>query len=482
MHNGESQNGQVSLATPTEINADLLKRHGRTGNLFKGALLLTGILFILGILGVILRIWGGIHVPFLEIQLPNDTVDWGYHAAAFAFILTTAQAAVMVAIAPRMAKAHWRRPISRIAEMFAVVGIVNLLMFIPLLSVLPSLEDGRRTLWFYDAADPILSKVPVYTPHIWASLSLVFLVLSGLMLLWVSSLADLATIRDSSSGRRRRFFAWLANGWHGTSKQWFVKYHRIGILGAFYFMMLVFTHFLIATDFDMALIPGWIDALFPITHAANSLQAGCATVIIAMFVLRRFGGYGDWIGLDQFWGLGKLMFALSLLWFWFWFSSFIILWYGSRPNEESVLDLIIRGPYQPAFMAAFILNFIAPLFMMMWNPVRKSIWGPTIVATGILIGTFFDRIRLYVSAYSIPGIGDSSVDKHMLPAELPQAVMPHFIDYVIWIGAIAGSVFVYMLATRIFPVINIWEQKELLLYKFHKKLHRTEVLVLGKPD
>ncbi|SVD93512.1 uncharacterized protein METZ01_LOCUS446366 [marine metagenome] len=39
-----------------------------------------------------------------------------------------------------------------------------------------------------------------------------------------------------------------------------------------------------------------------------------------------------------------------------------------------------------------------------------------------------------------------------------------------------------MLATRIFPIINIWEQKELLLYKFHKKLHRTEVLVLGKPD
>ncbi|MDP7578242.1 MAG: polysulfide reductase NrfD [SAR202 cluster bacterium] len=472
MHNGESQNGQANLATPAGINTDLLKRHGNTGKLFRSVLLVTGIMFLVGIVGIVLRL--------LEDGTENTRV-WGYHAAAFAFILTTAQGAVMVAIAPRMAKAHWRRPISRVAEMFAVVGIVNLLMFIPLLSVLPSLEDGRRSLWFYNAADPILSKVPVYTPHIWASLSLIFLVLSGLMLLWVSSLADLATIRDSSSGRKHRFFAWLANGWHGTSKQWFMKYHRIGILGAFYFMMLIFTHFLIATDFDMALIPGWIDALFPITHAANSLQAGCATVIIAMFVLRRFGGYGDWIGLDQFWGLGKLMFALSLLWFWFWFSSFIILWYGSRPNEESVLNLIIRGPYQPAFMAAFILNFIAPLFMMMWNPVRKSIWGPTLVATGILIGTFFDRIRLYVSAYSIPGIGDSSVDKHMLH-EIPQTVMPHFIDYMIWVGAIGGSVFVYMLATRIFPIINIWEQKELLLYKFHKKLHRTEVLVLGKPD
>ena len=471
MHNGASQNGRAVLATPAQVTTDLLNRHRSTGNLFRGALGVTGVMFILGIVGVVLRLSDG----------TDKTHLWGYHAAAFSFVLTTAQAAVMVAIAPRLAKAHWRRPISRVAEMFAVVGLVNFLIFMPLLLVLPSLEDGRRTLWFYDAADPKFSEVPVYAPHIWAVLALGFLVLTGLILLWVSSLADLAAIRDESSGRRRGFFAWLANGWHGTSKQWLVKYHRLGMLGAFYFMMLVFTHFLIAVDFNMALIPGWIDALFPATQAANSLQAGCATVIVAMFVLRRFGGYGDYIGLDQFWGLGKLMFALSLLWFWFWFSSFIVLWYGARPNEQGVLDLIFRGPYQPAFMVTFALNFLAPLFMMIWNPVRKSIWGPTLIAVGILVGTSLDRIRLYVAAYSIPGIGDPEVQKHEL-LEIPATVMPDVTDVLIWVGAIGGSIFVYMLATRIFPIINIWEQKELLLYKFHKQLHRTEVLVLGKPD
>ena len=38
------------------------------------------------------------------------------------------------------------------------------------------------------------------------------------------------------------------------------------------------------------------------------------------------------------------------------------------------------------------------------------------------------------------------------------------------------------MATRIIPVINLWEQKELLLYKVHKKYHRTVVMVLGKPE
>ena len=473
MHNGASRNGHAAASTAAEVNRDLLERRRGTGNLFRASLAVTGVMLVLGVVGLVLRL----------ARDGTDPAVWGYHAAVFAFLLTTAQGAVMVAIAPRLAKAHWRRPISRIAELFAVVGAFNFLVFIPLLWVLPSLADGRRTLWFYDPTDPGYSKVPEYSPHIWATVALGFLVLAGIALLWVSSLPDLAAIRDESGRRGRRFFAMLANGWSGTSRQWFVQYHRLGMLGAFYFMMLVFTHFLIAVDFNMALIPGWIDALFPATHAANSLQAGCAAVIIAMFVARKWGGYGDYIGLDQFWGLGKLMFALSLLWFWFWFSSFIVIWYGAKPSEQAVLDLIVRGPYQPAFMAAFVLNFLAPFFMMMWNPVRKSIWGPTVVAAGILVGTLFDRVRLYVAAYSIDGIGDPTVDKHEFHSVgSAGANLPDPIDMLIWVGVAGGAVFVYLVATRIFPIINIWEQKELLLYKVHKQFHRTEVLVLGKPE
>ena len=180
----------------------------------------------------------------------SDKAVWGYYAAVFAFILTTAQAAPIVAIAPRLAKGHWRRPISRAAELWSVVGLFSILLFIPLLWVLPSLEDGRRTLWFFDPGE-----VPRFSPHIWATLALVALVVVGLMLLWVSSLPDLAAVRDHSSGWRQRWAARLAGRWHGTSQQWNVLYHRMGILGAFYFIMLVFVHFLISVDFVMALVP-----------------------------------------------------------------------------------------------------------------------------------------------------------------------------------------------------------------------------------
>ena len=58
----------------------------------------------LGIIGFVMKLNSGF----------SDKVIWGYYAAMFAFILTTAQAAPMVAIAPRLAKAHWRKKSSLI--------------------------------------------------------------------------------------------------------------------------------------------------------------------------------------------------------------------------------------------------------------------------------------------------------------------------------------------------------------------------------
>ena len=196
-----------------------------------------------------------------------------------------------------------------------------------------------------------------------------------------------------------------------------------------------------------------------------------------MFVLRK-SGYGDYIELDQFWGLGKLLMALSLLWFWFWFSSFNILWYGRKPNEQAVLDLLMTGPYLWMFISTFVLNFLAPFFLMIWNPIRKSIWGPTLVAAGVLVGTLLDRVRIYVAAYSVP---DEEAAHHVL-GHVPDAVTPQVADIMVWAGGLGGAVLVMLLVARLVPVVSMWEQVELLLYKVHRKFHRTEVLVLGKPD
>ena len=461
----------VPPTSPEEATNFLIGKHLKVGDNFWRAAAAFGVLTILGLIGFVMKLVGGV----------GDTVIWGYYAAMFSFIITTASAAPMVAIAPRMANAHWRRPISRAAELWSVVGLLSLLWFIPLLWVLPPLSDGRRSLWFFD-----MLKMPSYSPHIWASAAILGLVGTGLALVWMSSLPDFASLakRAPAGSRHQRWAAWMARGWVGTSKQWFMLKHRMGILGALYFMMLVFVHFLISVDFLMTLIPGWIDALYPVTHAANALQAAAATMVLTAWVLRKFGGYEDYIGLDQIWGIGKLMFALSLLWFWFWFSSFNVYWYGRKPNELAVLELLIHGPYIWVFFAVFMLNFVIPLWTLVWNPVRHSLWGPPIIAVSVLVGTFLDRIRLFVAAYSVEGIGNPSYDKReMEPGHVPSTIMPEIWDVFIMLGVVGAIILVYMLAARLFPIVNFWEQRELQLYdQGHVQNHRGHVRVMGKSE
>jgi len=450
--------------SPAAINDDLVARHESKSKYFKPIILALGVGVILGVVGLILRLVDGV----------SDTSKWGYTAAVLAFLLTTASAAPMVAIAPRIAKGHWRRIISRPAEMWSAAGLISLLLFIPMLWVLPSLEDGRRSLWFYHPGE-----VFAYSPHLWMTLSILGLVVLGFVLLWLSALPDFALLRDRASdgSKEKKRYTWLARNWTGATGDWIWQKHRLGIVGALYFLMLITVHFLFSVDFLMTLVPAWIDALYPATHAVHALQAGTATMLLTMFILRKFCGYKE-IGHDQFWGLGKLMFALSLMWFWFWMSSFMVYWYGKKPNEIQVLELFIKGPYLPLFYANFILVFVVPLFTMIWNFLRRSIWGPALISVSVIIGIFLDRIRVYVAAYSV---SDQSAEFHGIKT-IPPTVYPDVADVFIVIGAIAGPILVYMLISRVIPIINIWEQKELLLYKLHKKYHRATVMVLGKPE
>ena len=403
MHNGASHNGHGALTTPKAVEDDLLDKGTLRGSTFRIAVIVFAALSVLGVVGFVIRLTDGI----------GNTPVWGYHAALFAFILTAAQGAPMVAIAPRIANAHWRRSISRVAELFGLVGVVSFIIYIPIAWVLPSMEDGRRTLWFYGKL-----HLPAHMPEITVTLVLLALTVTGLWLLWVSAMPDLAMLRDRSTGTKKLWYGRLARGWVGTSGQWHWQKHRLGYLGAFYFMMLVTAHFAFSIDFAVALVPGWVDALYPATHAHNSLQAGVAITLIAMFVMYRFGGYkdyitstssGDWVSSCspcRCCGSGS--------------GSRVSSSSGSaRSRPKRRCSTFCSSGLTCRYSSSYSCSRFRSPVVDDRNPLRKSVWGPVVIACGVLIATLFDRIRVYVSAFSV----SESTDMHQL-VEIPDAVLP----------------------------------------------------------
>jgi hypothetical protein len=467
-NSGYGQQASAAMQmTHQSVNDDLVGRVFTTSNTYKLAVLLFGLVFALGIVGFAIRASGG----FSEA----DRANWGYYAATFAFLLATFGSAPLVAVGMRFTKNHWRRPLSRASELFAIVGVLNLLWFIPLLFLFPSLEN-RKSIWF---------EVPIHrdAPIIADFAAIIALVFTGLAILYFSALPDMAAMKYHGTGKRSIFFGPLVRHWRGTPRQWDIQKAALAMLGAFYFMMLVFVHFLISSDFAMAFVPGWVDSMLPAHHALVGIQAGLAIVVVTCFLLRSVGGYKEYITLDLFWSASKLLLALGLLWGYFWFAEFNTFWYGRKPVNQEIIQLTMFDTYKLAFYLNLLGNFLIPTILLIWNPIRRSFWGPTLAAVAILIGTFFMMVRLYVPGFGIRDItAESVVELRQLHPEQLTTIWPGGADYLIIFGGISGSILIYLLATRFLPVLSVWETKEGLLYQVVRPFLKGTYMVLGKPE
>ena len=434
------------------------------GKNMKRVLLVVGVLTLIGVIALIFKgvLYSG----------TDDQARWGYVAALMSFLLTVGSGAPMVAVAATLAKGQWIKQLQRISVLFSTVSVATTIVLLPLLFQLPPLvTEGarRRSVWF---------EAPDYSPHIWVVLTMLTLLIVGLSFLYSSALPDFAAMRDHSTGWRQRLGQRLARGWIGTDGQWRSLRLRIGMFGTLYFLVMVFAHFLISTDLNMSLVPGWRDAIYPMYHVVTAFQAGTAGVVLLAWVARRWFGAKEYILQDHFWALARLLFATTLMWFYFWFSGFIVFWYGRSASDMAFIDLLIRGPMIWAFVITIIFAFFTPWWWLIWNRVRNSVNGPAIGATLVLIGILFDRIRLYVPAWSVPP--EQIHDRFLM--QIPATVWPDIFDVLIIVGFIAFAVLLLLASTRALPIVSVWQAQEYNLLAKPVKYLRARGVLLAKPD
>ncbi len=454
-------------APPPNVDANVVAKEliASTTNAsarFKTIVWILGILGIIGIVSLILK-W---------IDQGDDSTKWGYVASLVSFLLAVCGGAPMVAMAPVMAKANWVRPITRLAAMFSFGSLVTIIMLIPLVALLPPLVyEGtrRRSIWF---------EAPDYAPHIWSVIGLLLLFITGLMLFYSAAIPDFASMRDHSTGWRQRWGKRLARGWVGTDIQWRTLRMRIGMFGTFYFLILVFVTFLISTDYGQSVIPGSRDAIYPMSLTISSFQGGVAAIVIALYFSRKWMNLEKFVHLDAFWSLSRLLFALTLLWVYFFYSSFIVFWYGRSANDIATLDLLIRGPMVYAFIAGAILIWFIPWWILIWNRVRRGTTAMVVGAFIILIGLMLDRIRYFVSAWSVP---QDQIHQKWLKV-IPETYFPNVYDILIIIGGISLAAMLIMLVTRVIPVLSVWQVQEFNLLAKPIRYVRGHATLVAKPD
>jgi len=403
-------------------------------------------------------------LSLLAADGPEPRARWAYLAATLSFILSTAQAAPILALATRLTRGYWSVPLRRLAELGAVAGLVTAPLCILLLFQLPDWHH-RPSIWQDWPGAPLL----------WDTIAVTLLAVLGMLLLHVAALPDFAAARDAGAGGLTRL---RALGWRGTIRQWRVLSYGLTLLGACYLMLYTLVHLLVVSDLALSLVPHWNSAVIPPYHALSGVQGGVAATVLALGLLRRTAG-PERVEASAFHACGIILLVLALIWFWFVWSEFVTLWYGRMPHEQWLLGLLMFGPGLVPFLAAFGLCFLLPTVLLIWNPIRNSVRGPVVVAALTLVGLLADRVRIFGAAWSVAG----PVLPHEAPLPpLPAFPLPGLLDLLIVVGLPAAVLCLGLLVLRLLPPLPLWEGRAVDLLTVEEPLARARVAVVGKPS
>ena len=365
----------------------------------------------------------------------NTPEYWGIYIICFVFFIGISHAGTLISAILRVANAEWRRSITRSAEFITV-------LVIGFGAVQPILDLGRP-----DRVLNVFLHAQAFSPLLWDVLSIGLYFTASSVYLYVPMIPDLARIRDLGL-RPRALYAFLAIGYQDTPAARHTLERIIGILAIAVIPIAVSVHTVIGWIFALTLKPMWHSAIFGPYFVIGAIFSGIAALIIAMTILRRVYRLEAYFKDVHFNNMGLLLFVTTVLWFYFTFAEHLTVWYGGEASELATLYAKLTGDFAVPFWTMVACCFVVP-FALMSRRATRNVAGTTIASIAVVIGMWLERFNIVVPTSLHPRIGAPPV--HYIPSWVELSIMS---------GTLAGFILVYMVATKFFPIISIWEIQE----------------------
>jgi len=384
--------------------------------------------------------WGGV-AYFLQLRYGlgvtglNTPEYWGIYIINFVFFIGISHAGTLISAILRISNAEWRRAITRSAEFITVLVIA-------FGAVQPVLDLGRPDRVLY-----VLIHGQAWSPLLWDVCSIGLYFTASSVYLYVPMIPDLALIRDL--GIRPRWLYWfLAIGYHDTPGARHVLQRIIAILAIAVIPIAVSVHTVIAWIFALTLRPMWHSTIFGPYFVVGAIYSGIAALILAMAILRRVYRLEAYFKPVHFDNMGRMLLLMSLLWTYFTFAEYLTAWYGGEEAELATFWSKLAGPYAIPFWLMVISCFLVPLALMSRSATR-TVRGASIASVFVVIGMWLERFTIVVPTSVHP-----RVEMH------GAFYIPSWVEMSIMAGTFSGFILVYMVATKFFPIVSLWEIQE----------------------
>jgi Ni/Fe-hydrogenase subunit HybB-like protein len=413
----------------------------RPGKLWYIAITISSTALIVGVIAITLTIWKGIGLWGL-----NRTIGWGWGITNFVWWVGIGHAGTFISAILLLFRQKWRTGINRSAEAMTIFAVMCAGLF-------PLIHMGRLPLGYFILPYPNSRQVWVNfnSPLLWDVFAITTYLLVSILFWYMGLLPDIATIRDRTKTKVRKFiYGTLSFGWTGSARHWSRHESMSLILAGLAAPLVLSVHSIVSFDFATSVIPGWHTTIFPPYFVSGAIFSGFAMVLTLMLIARKTMNLTDYITINHVESMNKIIIATGSIVGVAYITELFMSWYSGSIYERFTFYNRALGPYWWAYWIMMTCNVISP--QLLWfKKLRRSVIFTFILSIFINIGMWFERFVIVVT----------SLHRDFLPSSWAM-YKPTIIEVSIFLGTLGIFFTCFLLFVRFFPVIAIAEVKAVL--------------------
>ncbi len=396
------------------------------------------ILFSLGVFAYLTQWFSGLGETGL-----SRPIFWGVYITNFVFFIGLAHSGTFISAILRLFGAGWRKPLTRAAE---AITLFSLPFGVGSILIDMGRPDRVLNIFFFGRFQ---------SPLLWDISAVSLYLFSSIVFFYLSLLPDIALCRDRLTDVPvwwQKTYKLLALGWTGQPEQ-FERLEKVLDGMAIFMTLLVITvHTVVSWVFGMTLQPGWHTALIGPFFLVGAIFSGTAAVVIVLALLRRVYHMEIVLPVSLFNYLRKLLIVFTIAWLYMMIAEFLTIGYGNLADEMPVLLQKFTGDFAPLFWTMALFVFLLPLIIFLF--LGKNNIGWMVVASVLInIGMWLERFLVIVPTETRPRFISTLMDG-------VGSYHPSWVELSITVGLFAGLTLLYVVFTRFFPIVPIWETIE----------------------
>ncbi len=422
----------------SQVDKDILRAMGSPGRTYYAVVLADVIVLAWGIFAWRYQVVHGLGVSGL-----THPVMWAVYITDFVFWVGIAHSGTLISAILYLFRVRWRAGVYRTAEAVTVFALFTAGLF-------PIIHLGRPWFFYWLLPYPQVGGLWINfrSPLVWDVFAVTTYMIISVLFFFTGLVPDMAVVRNRTSGWRHKIYAFMAQGWQGTDRQW--RHYKAAylFLAALATPLVISVHSVVSWDFAQSIVPGWHSTIFAPYFVAGAIHSGLAMVIMLLIPVRRVFRLDAYLTQSHLENLAKLIILTGLIVGYAYVVETYIAWYSNNIPEWQHFTFQITGEYAIPFWIMILFNSLVPLLFFL-KPIRTSTPWLFGIAILINIGMWMERFVIIVTSLA-----------HEYDPYSWGLYFPTWVDVSITAGSFAWFFLWFLVFAKFLPVVSIVEVKE----------------------